>query len=140
MPRKKKFPPILQSSLTNQQLVQTLPESIGLLIFLIFDLFLFTQYNCFIDWRSKGYVEPVKTQGFCNSCWAFASTGAMTGMYYKLTGQLISFSEQNLVDCVYGSTQLGCTGGMMHDAYSYIQKYGISSEEAYPYSGGNVSI
>ena len=54
-------------------------------------------------------------------------------MYYKLTGQLMAFSEQNLVDCVYGSSQPGCKGGWMGDAFVYIQRNGINSNATYPY-------
>ncbi len=45
----------------------------------------------------------------------------------------MAFSEQNLVDCVYGSSQPGCKGGWMGDAFVYIQRNGINSNATYPY-------
>ncbi|KAL9233969.1 hypothetical protein vseg_008899 [Gypsophila vaccaria] len=66
-------------------------------------------------------------------CWAFASVAALEGIYKIVKGNLISFSEQNLIDCVYNNG--GCTGGNTYFAYTYMIIKGITSEESYPYEG-----
>ncbi|KAJ8934794.1 hypothetical protein NQ318_002350 [Aromia moschata] len=88
------------------------------------------------DWREKGAVTPIKNQGSCGSCWAFSSTGALEGQYFLKTGQLISISEQNLVDCSHEHNNIGCSGGDMTPSFTYVHDNdGIDSEEAYPYEG-----
>jgi C1A family cysteine protease len=52
-----------------------------------------------IDWSATGAVTPVKDQGQCGSCWSFSTTGALEGAYKIKYNSLVSFSEQNFVDC-----------------------------------------
>ncbi|XP_041563544.1 procathepsin L-like isoform X2 [Drosophila elegans] len=91
------------------------------------------------DWRQKGGVTPVKNQGSCGSCWAFAITGAIEGHTFAAKGKLPNLSEQNLVDC--GPQQdfnlNGCNGGFQEAALCWLSEtqMGISLTESYPYAG-----
>ncbi|KAJ8640270.1 hypothetical protein MRB53_016964 [Persea americana] len=81
-----------------------------------------------MDWRKKGAVTPIKNQGEC--------VAATEGITQLTTGKLISLSEQELVDCDTSGEDQGCGGGLMDDAFDFIQhNRGLTTEVNYPYTG-----
>lgn len=55
----------------------------------------------------------------------------MEGAHFLATGELVSLSESNLVDCSW--LNHGCNGGSMALAFMYAESHPLESEADYPY-------
>lgn len=96
-----------------------------------------------VDWRSTaqggkqpgaGLVLPAKDQGSCGSCWTYGTTGTIEGQHAKKNGQLVSLSEQNLMDCSWYWGNQACNGGFDWMAVAWLLQANngsIASDESY---------
>ena len=69
-----------------------------------------------LDWRNNGgnFVTPVRDQGGCGSCWAFASTAGLESsalIANQTPGKDLNLSEQVLISC---GGEGSCGGGPPH--------------------------
>merc|ERR1712190_58541 len=91
------------------------------------------------DWRSKGVVVPVKDQGACGGCWAFASAANIESAWAIAGNPLTSLSEQQFLACDDYFPCTGCGGGEMSCAFTYLtdeNKGHLDTEKSYPYTAG----
>ena len=78
-----------------------------------------------VDWRAKGAVTPVKSQGPHGYCGTFGRVGSAEGQWALRSGKgLASFSEQELISCI----------GWDQDQFSYFGSRGFMTSAAYPYN------
>lgn len=89
------------------------------------------------DWRNVSginYVSPVRNQGNCGSCYAFASMAALEARVRILTNnhQQPVFAPQDVVGC--SKLSQGCEGGFPFlIAGRYAQDVGVVEETCSPY-------
>lgn len=83
-----------------------------------------------LDLRRHGRVTPVKQQGDCGSCWAFASIAALESSYLVRGDGRMSASEQYLVDCSHAGS---CRSGDWLGALAFLTDTGTQSEAGDPY-------
>ncbi|XP_007230109.3 procathepsin L isoform X5 [Astyanax mexicanus] len=94
-----------------------------------------TTLPCAVDWIAAGYVTKVNQQKQCCSCWAFSAAGALEGQLFRKTRQLVSLSEQQLLDCSWLNGNSGCASGAIEHAFQYVEFEGLQSDATYPYEG-----
>ena len=86
-----------------------------------------------------GLVTPVRNQGNCGSCVAFATAANVETCFKKVTGVFGDYSEQQLLDCGYDHLGADACGGANTNSYTdwlAAKKVQPASEEQYPYIAG----
>ena len=89
------------------------------------------------DSVSRGYVSPVKSQGYCGSCVAFATIALVETCFKKKVRTFGDYSEQHLLDCASGARGYdGCDGAWPTTYASWLadRKPKLASEAGYPYT------
>ncbi|MCE5333584.1 MAG: hypothetical protein LLG06_03245 [Desulfobacteraceae bacterium] len=90
-----------------------------------------------LDYRTYGYITPVRDQGDCVSCWAFATVATLESQQLMASAgsqSTLDLAEQLLVSC---SGAGNCSGGYVDDASDYIRDTGLPIEACFPYTEAN---
>lgn len=99
------------------------------------------------DWRDhngRSYIGPIRNQGYCGSCYAFAAAAAAEGTYNLAMSQTdadcIDFSESFIMWCLGSLSQyrphfFGCEGADYdYQELQALVDFGIIRESDFPYT------
>jgi cathepsin B len=91
------------------------------------------------DWRneSPNCVHPIRDQAQCGSCWAFGATEALSDRICIASKGAVNvvLSPQDMVSC--DAWDMGCNGGILSWAWSYLQNTGAVTDACTPYVSGD---
>jgi len=91
-----------------------------------------------LDARTKwpGLIHPIRNQAHCGSCWAFSASEVLSDRVAIASGKKSPvLSAEDLVSCDKGD--MGCQGGRLASAWSYLTKTGLVTDSCYPYSAAS---
>jgi len=94
-----------------------------------------TDWDTRVQWPK--FVHPVRDQGQCGSCWAFAASETFSDVLAIATNGStnVVLSPQELVSCDT-EHDMGCGGGWPEYAFNYMTTHGLPSETCEPYTSG----
>lgn len=94
-------------------------------------------FNSSEQW--PGCVHPIRDQGHCGSCWAFAASEVLSDRFCIASNKSINvvLSPQYSVSC--DSTSYGCSGGFPYLSWIFIQNSGLPTDACFPYKSYNGS-
>ena len=105
----------------------------------------------FVDHRESGCFVLPRRQGLCRSCYAFVIVALMEFLLCKQYGQMVTFSEQYIINCgkgrfidrvrnkVTGKMELvdrlkGCNGGDPLGAVNFVYNFGVERRQTRTYA------
>ena len=83
----------------------------------------------------SGCVHAIRDQGQCGSCWAFAATEALSDRFCIKSNRSVNvvLSPEDMVSC--DTSNMGCNGGYLDRAWSYLERTGAVADSCFQYSG-----
>merc|ERR1719436_1853407 len=91
------------------------------------------EFDARTNW--PGLIHPIRDQQHCGSCWAFSASEVLSDRVAIATGKPSPvLSPEDMVSCDNGD--MGCRGGRLPQAWSYLTKTGIVSDKCFPYTAG----
>jgi len=85
-------------------------------------------------------IHPIRNQQQCGSCWAFAASEALSDRFcIASNGKTnVVFSPEDMVAC--DRYDMGCNGGWLDKAWTYLATEGIVTDSCMPYTSGSGSV
>lgn len=99
-------------------------------------------FDARVQW--PGCIGPIRSQGQCGGCYAFAAAEVLSDRFCIANSQLrppqFQLSSQAIISCS-PSPNRGCVGGYVPSTWTYLESVGIPTESCYPYTseGGTAS-
>lgn len=90
------------------------------------------------DSRSNwpGLIAPIRDQQRCGSCWAFSAAETLTDRASIVAGKATPvLSPEDMVSC--DKSNMGCNGGRLPQAWTYLKNTGIVTDACFPYTAGS---
>lgn len=90
-----------------------------------------TSFDARVKWPSC--IHPVRDQGYCGSCWAFASAAFLEDRFcIQSNGDVdVVLSPEDMVRCDFQNQ--GCNGGWLSTSVNFLLNKGIVSDDCMPY-------
>jgi len=86
----------------------------------------------------SGCQKSIRDQAGCGSCWAFGAAETLTTNLCVLGLGNPVLSPQDMVSC--DSSDNGCNGGSLQNAWSFIDSNGLRADDCVPYSAGDGEV
>lgn len=99
-----------------------------------------------LDWRDfegENWLTPIKQQGLCNSCWAFASMASIESrikIWNNDPTRSPDFSEQFILSCWEPENYPCNIGGPAEGGFFVMTNIGVPDEACFPYEASEVRV
>jgi cathepsin B len=92
-------------------------------------------FNSSEQW--PGCIHPIRDQGHCGSCWAFAASEVLSDRFCIASSKAVNvvLSPQYMVSC--NSLNHGCNGGIPYLSWTFLVSTGLVTDSCWPYQSSS---